>query len=73
MFQNVKKGDVIKTLVGEDQEDVWGTVVGDHNSGGLQIRIETTPDNGAVKKGQHIRIEKEDVFDVLRVPSCQED
>lgn len=68
MIQNVKKGDIIKTLVGEPQEDIWCTVEGDHNNEGLQVRVQTTPDNGAVKRGQMIRVVPEDVFDVLKPP-----
>lgn len=73
MFQHVKKGDVVKTLVGEDQEDIWGTVMGDHNNGALQVRVETTPDNGAVRRGQMIRVELEDVFDLLKPPGSRDD
>lgn len=60
MFQNLKKGDIVKTVI--QDEDLWATVTGFHNNGGIQARVEIPPESHCKKAGEFIRIEQDDVF-----------
>ena len=71
MIEDLKKGVVIKTAI--EGETVWATVTGFHNDGGIQARVETPLDNKVRQVGDYIRVEQDDVFDLLRMPPCKED
>lgn len=62
MFQNVKRGDAIKTVV--DDQDVWAKVLDDEKKQGTVLAITTE------KKLMHIP--KDDIFDQLRKGSCED-
>lgn len=61
-----QKGQIVQTDI--NGEDAWFTVMGTHNSGGLQVRLETTLydlANEEFKIGDMFRVEKMKITKVL--------
>lgn len=59
----IRKGDIVKTTIAD--EPVWCEVTGFHLPG-LQAKVGTPLDNGVKKVGDYVKIELDDVEDVLK-------
>lgn len=62
MFQNVKRGDAIKTII--DDQDVWAKVLNDEKKEGTVLAL--------TKEKKMIHIPKDDIFDQLRKGPCED-
>jgi hypothetical protein len=66
----IKKGDIVKTTINE--EPVWCEVTGFHHPG-LQARVGTPLDCKMPKVGDFVKIELDDVQDILGKGPCDND
>ena len=50
----------------KDGESVFGFVRGDHNSGGLQVEVGIGLENGSLKAGEYVRLERDKIKRVIK-------
>lgn len=63
MTLDIKKGTVVEYPIGD--ETGWFRIMGDHNSGGLQGRLETPLDSAVIKIGEYARLELQKILRTL--------
>lgn len=60
----VVKGDFVEFE--RDGEAVFGFVRGDHNGGALQVEVGIGLENGSLKAGEYVRLEREKIKRVIK-------
>lgn len=60
----VAKGDFVEFEM--EGEAVFGFVRGDHNSGGLQVEVGIGLENGSLKAGEYVRLERDKIKRVIK-------